>query len=143
MGASRVYTLGASPVVGGVDKALEVSLMSRRSLKTDDEWGFLLAIWDETQDLRSNFHVDVTWDIRFSSKRGVISFHGTATGLDGGPLEGSVVHASIEYPTASAQRLHAGLYNGVIRLSVAVSHEYEDKTGLVHPLAAANSRKAG
>lgn len=143
MGLIRAYALLSPFVVRGVDKALEISTMSRRQLKTDDEWGFLLAFWDETQDLRSDFQVDVVWDVRCSSKRGVIVFHGRATGVEGGPLEGAVIHAQLEYPTPSALRLHAGLYNAAIRLAVAVSHEFEDRTGLAHPLAAANSRKAG
>jgi len=128
--------------VGGVDKAREVSTVSRRQLKTDDEWGFLLAFWDEVRDLERDYDAVVTWDIRLSSKRGVISIHGRATGSEEGPLKGAVIHAQLEYPSASVLRLHAALYSAGIRLSVAVSHEYEDNTGLIHPLAPDNSRKA-
>jgi hypothetical protein len=129
--------------VGGVDKAREVSTVSRRQLKTDDEWGFLLAFWDEVRDLERDYDAVVTWDIRLSSKRGVISIHGRATGSEEGPLKGAVIHAQLEYPSASVARLHAALYSAGIRLSVGVSHEFEDRTGLIHPLAPANSRKAG
>jgi len=116
--------------------------MSRRQLKTDDEWGFLLAFWDEVRDIERDYDAVVTWDIRLSSKRGVISIHGRASGSDGGPLGGAVIHAQLEYPSASVARLHAALYAAGIRLSVAVSHEYEDKTGRAHPLATDESRKA-
>ena len=116
--------------------------MSRRQLKTDDEWGFLLAFWDEMCDLERDYDATVTWDIRRSSRRGVISLHGRATGSEDGPLKGAVVFAQLDYPSASILRLHAALYSAGIRLSVAVSHEFEDRTGLIHPLAPANSRKA-
>jgi hypothetical protein len=94
-------------------------------------------------DLREVYHVDVTIDVRLTSQRGVIAFHGRATGLDGGPLEGAVIHTERHYPTPSAARLHAGLYTAAIGLAVACSHEYEDRTGKLDPRAGESTRKGG
>ena len=116
--------------------------MSRRQLKTDDEWGFLLAFWDEMADLEIVYKATVLWDIRRSNKRGEIAFHGRAVGDEDGPLLGAVIHAEFRYPASTVSRLHAALYTAAIRLSVACSHEFEDRTGLMSPLAPANSRKA-
>lgn len=115
--------------------------MSRRQLKADDEWGFLLAYWDEVTDLSEDYKVDVTCDIRRTRERGKIAFHLTATGIEGGPLEGAFLVADLQYPSPSATRLHAALYSAAVRLAVAVSHEYEDRTGLVHPRAIGTARK--
>lgn len=103
--------------------------MSRRTLKTDDEEGFLRAYRDEVLDTGEMYQVDVTCDVRVSPRRVGVTIHMHAAGRDGGPLEGVVAHAEYHYPSSTATRLHAALYQAAIRINVAVQQQYRDKHG--------------
>jgi len=115
--------------------------MSRRALKTDDEEGFLRAYKDEILDAQESYKVKIEVEIEVRPERPGVTFLGTAYSLnrETGPV--AVAHAEVRYPTHSASRLHADLYRLAIALSVALSRDYEAKTGLIHPLAADATRK--
>ncbi len=124
-----MYTQVALFVVGGVDKRMEVSTVSRRTLKTDDEEGFLRAYRDEILDTQAMYGVSIGVDIRVREGVQGITIHLRAEGVEGRPLYGHTVHARYQYPTSTATRLHAGLYQAAIRLNVAVQNEHRDLTG--------------
>lgn len=103
--------------------------MSRRTLKTDDEEGFVRAFKDEVLDTQEMYQVDVRWDIRVTAGRPGLTLHGSATFNDESPLAGHTVWAEFPYPSASVARLHAALYAAAIRLNVGVQNAYRDKQG--------------
>jgi hypothetical protein len=103
--------------------------MSRRSLKTEDEEGFLRAYRDEVLDTQSMYQVHITCDVRVGVTPARLVLHLTATGDEGGPLEGVTTHVEYLYPSITANRLHAALYQAGIRINVAVQREYRDRHG--------------
>jgi len=103
--------------------------MSRRTLKTDDELGFIKAYRDEILDTQAMYGVEITVDIRVKEGTPGLKFFLFARGVDGRPLEGKLVTAEYRYPTLTATRLHAGLYQAAIRLNVAVQNAHRDVTG--------------
>lgn len=95
--------------------------MGRRALKTDDELGFLAAVWDDTRETELLFNVKVRYEIKLVSIRGRLRIVGTAWKDVGKPTERCVATFESEYPTASAARLHAGLYRAAIGIGAACS----------------------
>lgn len=96
-----------------------LSVMARRTLKTDDELGFLAAVWDDTRETELLFSVKVKFEIKLTSVRGKMRILATAWKGVGGPDERCVATFESEYPTASAARLHAALYRSAIGIGAA------------------------
>jgi len=115
--------------VGGVDKSTEVSAMSRRTLNTDDELGFIKAYRDEILDTCAMYGVEITVDLRVQEGKPGLKIVLFARGVDGRPLAGKLIVVDYHYPTTTATRLHAGLYQAAIRLNVAVQNAHRDETG--------------
>lgn len=115
--------------------------MARRQLKTDDEEGFLRAYKDEILDAQENYQVLIVMSIEVRAGRPGITLVGAAYSQAENATGLAIATVEQQYPTASASRLHAGLYRAAIGLSVALSRDYERKTGLIHPLAADATRK--
>lgn len=105
--------------VWGVDKRKGVILMSRRQLKTDDEAGFLLAIYDDVSETESLFGVKVKLEFKRTNVRGHFQLHASAWKDVGKADERCVATWVGEYPTASANRLHAGFYRAAIGIGGA------------------------
>lgn len=95
--------------------------MSRRQLKTDDEAGFLLAIYDDVVETEALFSVKVKLELKRGYKRGLFRLHATAWKDVGTPDERCVATWEGEYPTAAANRLHAGFYRAAIGIGAACS----------------------
>lgn len=106
-------------VVWGVDKQKGLIRMSRRTLKTDDEAGFLLAIYDDVSETEAMFGVKVKLEFKRTNRRGCFQLHASAWKDVGQPAERCVATWVGEYPTASANRLHAGLYRAAIGIGAS------------------------
>lgn len=93
--------------------------MARRQLKTDDEAGFLMAFHDDIRETEQLFGVEVGVSVRLTKTRGLIEIRASAWKAD--PVRGDRCVAVFEtrYPTASANRLHAGLYRAAIGIGAA------------------------
>jgi len=107
--------------VGGVDKQKEALPMARRQLKTDDEAGFLMAVYDDVRETEMLFRVKVKFEVKLTSKRGQLRIYASAWKGVGTPDERGVAAFECEYPTASAARLHAALYRAAIGIGAACS----------------------
>lgn len=95
--------------------------MARRQLKTDDEEGFLRATYDDIRETEAMFNVKVKLEVKLTTKRGQMRLEATAWKGVGTPDERCVATFVCEYPTASASRLHAGLYRAAIGIGAACS----------------------
>jgi len=93
--------------------------MARRTLRTDDEEGFLAAVWDDTKETELMFGVKVKYELKLSSVRGKLKLETTAWKDVGKATERIVAEFMSEYPTASAARLHAALYRAAIGIGAA------------------------
>lgn len=93
--------------------------MSRRALKTDDEAGFLMAIYDDVKETEALYGVKVKIEIKLTTRRGVIAIHASAWKDVGKADERAVALFTCEYPTASANRLYAGVYRAAIGIGAA------------------------
>lgn len=119
-------------VVGGVDKRKGVITMSRRRLKTDDEEGFLMAIYDDLCETEALFNVRVKIEFKRANRRGGFQLHASAWKDVGKADERCVATWVGEYPTAQANRLHAGVYRAAIGIGAACGRAglpYEGETG--------------
>lgn len=93
--------------------------MSRRALKTDDEAGFLLAIYDDVRETEALFRVKVKIELKMGARRGLLRIDATAWKDVGKPEERCVATFTCEYPTVSANRLYAGVYRAAIGIGAA------------------------
>lgn len=93
--------------------------MARRTLRTDDEEGFLAAVWDDTRETELMFGVKVKYELKLSSVRGKLRIETTAWKDVNKPTERIVAEFTSEYPTAAAARLHAALYRAAIGIGAA------------------------
>lgn len=93
--------------------------MARRQLKTDDEEGFLAAVWDDTKETELMFGVKVKYEMKLTSVRGKLQLVASAWKDVGKPTERVVAEFVSEYPTASAARIHAALYRSAIGIGAA------------------------
>lgn len=115
--------------------------MSRRQLKTDDEEGFLRAFKDEVLDTEADYQVRIYIQVTVRPERPGVTFVWSVFSTAPDATGEALLNGEQVYPTHSASRLHACLYRVAISISVAISRDYERKTGLVHPLAAEATRK--
>lgn len=90
--------------------------MSRRTLKTDDEEGFLMAFHDDIRESELLFRVQIECIILPSRDRGKININMHAYKLPRKPGDEPYAITNTPYPTASANRLHGGLYRAAIRI---------------------------
>lgn len=90
--------------------------MSRRQLKTDDEAGFLLAFFDDLAESEHLFRVQIECVLLRARKRGEININMIAYKLPRKPGDEPWAISNTPYPTASANRLHGGLYKAAIRI---------------------------
>lgn len=112
--------LASAPTMrGGVDKQVEVSLMSRRQLKADDEAGFLVAVSDDIAETQQLYRVEVKIEVKPTSRRGQFRIEASAWKDVGKPNERRVASWTGEYPTAQAARFHAGLYRAAVGIGAA------------------------
>jgi hypothetical protein len=93
--------------------------MGRNALKTDDELGFLAAVYDDAKETELLYGVKVKFEIKLTSVRGKLRLFSTAWKGVGTPEERCVAQFESDYPTASASRLHAGLYRAAIGIGAA------------------------
>lgn len=93
--------------------------MARRALKTDDEVGFLMAFCDDVSETEQLYGVKVKVELKRTTKRGCVRLIATAWKDVGKPTERAVASFESEYPTASASRLHAGLYRVAVGIGAA------------------------
>lgn len=93
--------------------------MARRALKTDDELGFLAAVWDDARETELLYGVKVKFEVKLTPQRGKLRLYASAWKGVGGPEERCVADFTSEYPTASASRLHAALYRSAIGIGAA------------------------
>jgi len=109
--------------------------MSRRTLKSDDEEGFLMATHDDLAETAQLYRVQLKITIKPSSVRGRFRMRSEAWKDVGKPLERCVASWEGEYPTAQALRFHAALYRAAVGIGAACSraglpyrHEDSDST---------------
>lgn len=93
--------------------------MSRRTLKSDDEMGFLQAAWDDMVETQLLYHVKVKIELYAIAPRGTIRIRASAWKDVGKPLERSVAEWEGQYPTAQANRLHAAVYRATVGIGAA------------------------
>lgn len=98
--------------------------MSRRQLKTDDEMGFLMAIYDDLKENELLFKSSCVIELRPTAKRGhfewIVSAY-KATGEGGEPL---MLTTRTPYPSVTANRLYASLYRAVISIGGVQAREW-------------------
>lgn len=90
--------------------------MSRRTLKADDEAGFLMAYCDDIKESEILFRVQIECLILPARTRGHINIQMVAFKLPRKPGDEPYALSNTPYPTASANRLHGGLYRAAIRI---------------------------
>jgi len=95
--------------------------MSRRALKTDDEEGFLLAISDELAENRVMFNCHIELTLVPTDKRGRFDIVAKAykrPRVDDSPPYAIAIY---QYPSTTANRLHAAFYRACIRIGGELS----------------------
>lgn len=90
--------------------------MSRRELKTDDEAGFLMAMYDDLRESELLFNVQIECVLLKGKTRGSLNINMIAYKLPRKPLDEPYAITNTPYPTASANRLYGGLYRAAIRI---------------------------
>lgn len=93
--------------------------MSRRTLKSDDEAGFLMATYDDLAETAQLYRVELKVVIKPSGVRGRFRMEAQAWKDVGKPAERCVATWSGEYPTAQAMRFHAALYRAAVGIGAA------------------------
>jgi hypothetical protein len=93
--------------------------MSRRTLKSDDEAGFLMATYDDLAETAQLYRVELKVVIKPSGVRGRFRMRAEAWKDVGKPLERCVASWEGEYPTAQAMRFHAALYRAAVGIGAA------------------------
>jgi len=101
--------------------------MSRRALKTDDELGFLLAFCDDLAESEALFNVQIEVVILRTRKRGEIAINCFAYKRPRKTGDEPYATSTTPYPTAAANRLHAGLYRAAIRIGGELSKKWHDE----------------
>lgn len=95
--------------------------MSRRTLRTDDEAGFLIAISDELAENRALFNCHIELTLATTSTRGKFDIIAKAykrPRVDDSPPYAITI---TPYPSVSANRLHAAFYRACIRIGGELS----------------------
>lgn len=95
--------------------------MSRRTLKSDDEAGFLQACWDDIVETQLLYHVKVKIELYAIAPRGQLRIRASAWKGMGTSLERAVAEWEGQYPTAQANRIHAALYRAAVGIGAACS----------------------
>lgn len=106
--------------------------MSRRTLKSDDEVGFLQATYDDLAETALLYRVELKFTIKPSAVRGRFRLRSEAWKDVGKPLERCVASWEGEYPTAQAMRFHAAIYRAAVGIGAACSRAglpYRDNEG--------------
>lgn len=93
--------------------------MSRRTLKTDDEAGFLMATYDDIAETAQLYRVYIKFEVKPTSQRGRFRIVASAWKDVGKPAERAVATWEGEYPTAQAARFHAALYRAAVGIGAA------------------------
>jgi hypothetical protein len=100
--------------------------MSRRTLRTDDEAGFLMAFCDDLAESEKLFNVQIEVVILRARVRGKIHINCIAYKNPRKPSDAPIAISNTEYPTSAANRLHGGLYRAAIRIGGELSRlDYE------------------
>jgi hypothetical protein len=121
---------GCSPhVAWGVDKAVEVPVVSKRQLMAGDESGFYRAFFDELEDSEERYGVSFVVTLRKGKTKEDLVLHGEAFVAD--PVTGPTLVATADraYPSPRVGTLPACLYQLAISLNVAVQHWHREQTG--------------
>jgi len=90
--------------------------MSRRSLKTGDQDGFILAIWDDLVDTQEMFGVETEVIIRPGKMRGRLLFLVRAYKAPRTAGDEPYAEGLLEWPTHAASTLYALLYRAAVRI---------------------------
>lgn len=103
--------------------------MGKRTLRAEDVEGFMLAAWDELEDIERDYGYTVLLDIRRSHHRGKWTFHAHAVREEDTGADLSVALAEAQWPSFKYMSLHAMLLSLGSKLSIACMHEYRERTG--------------
>jgi hypothetical protein len=103
--------------------------MSRRSLKTDDQDGFMQACWDDLAETAAMYHVELDIKLQPAMVRGEWEF--VATAYKRPRKDGDAPYASgrYPYPTFAAKTLYAALYRVCIRIGAECSSAHRREYG--------------
>lgn len=103
--------------------------MARRALKTDDEAGFLMAVYDDWCENELMFGVQIEMRLVRGKQRGtfdiVCDVYKSSDELGRQLLETT----RTPYPSHSANRLHAGLYRAQIAAGGVLARRVRDRAG--------------
>ena len=91
-------------------------MTSKRSLKSDDVDGFMLAFWDNFQDLEEDYGVRIGVRVTPRPTRGHVMFLAVACEVGPEAPTDPVAVAEALWPTHYATSLHALLYALLVRL---------------------------
>jgi hypothetical protein len=116
---SRGMLVLSIALCGGVDKTTEVFAMSKKPLRSEDEAGFMTAIWDDLTETEVLYGVRCRIEIAPSQGRGVLRITGTAWKDVGKPDERCVAEWQGQYPTAMAVKFYAAIYRACVGLGAA------------------------
>lgn len=92
--------------------------MSKRQLKTDDEEGFLRAYRDELLDVAHDHNCQISCSLVLPLQGHGIRIRMRAYQLDQDGHEECLATFDQDYPSHTAQRLHAALYRAMVRLGI-------------------------
>jgi len=103
--------------------------MARRSLKSDDVEGFMVAVWDELVDTEQLYGVTVLMDVRRGKRRGELSFHAHAYKEREDSAEWLIAASEAFWPSAKYTSLHALLFNLASKLNIGVQRWQREQSG--------------
>jgi len=90
--------------------------VSRRTLKTADQDGFIQACWDDLAESRAMYHVEIEIRLQPSVKRGEWEFIATAYKRPREAGDAPYAEGRYPYPTHAATTLYAALYRVCVRI---------------------------
>ncbi len=121
--------MGVPLPFGGVDKQMEVSLMGRNQLRSDDVTGFVLAFCDEMRETEIRYGVSAHVRVVRNNVRGQITFVGVAMKPVEDVMDVEYARAERQWPSARYTSLHALLYALSMSLNIACQRAYYTEHG--------------
>jgi hypothetical protein len=102
--------------------------MGRRTLRTDDEEGFLIAVCDDLAESEALFNVQIEMVILRTRVRGQLKINCIAYKQPRKAGDAPYAETTTPYPSASALRLHAALYRAAIRIGGELANKHSGVT---------------
>lgn len=103
--------------------------MSRRTLKSGDEQGFIRAIRDELTDTEAIYHVHIFTQLLRPLKGEGLDIRMYVYKRSQDPSEDPWIDERYPYPSHAANTLYAALYRACIRIGGAIANKRKDETG--------------